>query len=193
MTDVRRTESKPREGRDIRSPDLHQLRERFMGFVFPEPMSGCWLWAGPGYEDKRYGRFKPLFCTNNKSILAHRASVELFRGPFPRKAFVCHHCDTPACVNPDHLYVGDHASNMADMARRKRSFASTQPERARKIAKRLGDSNTWTRGAKNPKAKLALKEAEEIRRSKLKTKVLAERYGVNRTTIQRIRRGAAWN
>ena len=156
-----------------------------MEYVFPEPMSGCWLWDGCTYTDKRK-RVKPYY----RGMLAHRVAMWLLVGPFPLEKFICHDCDNPHCVNPDHLYVGDHKTNMADMARRKRSYFAKNPEIARESGRRLNQGHS--KGEGNPKAKLSKDQAAFIRNSVEKTKLLAERFGVDRTTIQRIRRGALW-
>jgi hypothetical protein len=116
----------------------------------------------------------------------------LFKEGSPEGSFVCHHCDNSLCVNPDHLYVGTHADNMTDMQRRGRSFGAQQPQRVREIARVLGKSNTWARGANNPKARLTADEVRAIAASAEQTIVLARRYHVDRTTIQRIRRNASW-
>lgn len=124
--------------------------------------------------------------------LAHRAVWEAHHGAIPAGKMLCHHCDNPSCVNLDHLYIGTHADNMRDMRERKRSFGATQPEKCREVGRRTGLQNTWARGTSNPKAKLTEAQVQAIRHSVEPTKALVERYGVDRSTIQRIRSGNAW-
>lgn len=88
--------------------------ERFEEKYTPEPMSGCWLWIGSTLLGG-YGQFR-----NNGFILAHRWAYNQFKGLVPAGRVVRHSCDTPCCVNPDHLSVGTHAENSADMVRQGR-------------------------------------------------------------------------
>ena len=81
---------------------------------------------------------------------------------------------------------------MRDMVERGRSFGARDPDGCRKAGIKGGKMNTWAKGEANPKAKLTTKQAAEIQTDARKTKVLAALYGVDRTTIQRIRRGALW-
>lgn len=82
---------------------------RFMSFV--DKVDGCWLWQG--CKGRRgYG----IFAYKGRStFVASRASYELFKGPIEVGKFVCHLCDIPSCVNPDHLWIGSHVENMLDM------------------------------------------------------------------------------
>lgn len=73
-------------------------------------IDGCWIWIGAMHKGG-YGHLK----FDGITRLAHRISWELFNGPIPEGFLVLHKCDNPPCVNPNHLFLGDHADNMKDM------------------------------------------------------------------------------
>lgn len=82
----------------------------------PEPNSGCWLWIG-AHDPNGYGRIaKRTYGT----ILAHRYSY-LSHKADPGNLLVCHKCDNPACVNPDHMFLGTHKDNTQDMVKKGRA------------------------------------------------------------------------
>ena len=89
--------------------------ERFLGFVSPEPNTGCWLWTGAAVP-KGYGTFN----IEGKFHRAPRVSWTLFRGDIPAGLLVLHHCDLPLCVNPEHLFLGTNADNQLDSIRKNR-------------------------------------------------------------------------
>lgn len=147
----------------------------------------CWIW--PRSKDAR-GRGR--IWVGGKLMLAHRAVWQEICGPIPAGALLCHHCDNPSCVNPRHLYVGTPQSNVQDMMLRGRNWQRRKPEIARALGAALGRANTWSRGAGNPKAKLSPKVVLSIAASSERSGILAARYGVDRSTIQRIRNGKLW-
>lgn len=73
--------------------------------------SGCWMW-NKGMEGA-YGSFYSR--EQKKTIRASRFSYIINIGEIPEGLFVLHSCDTPACVNPEHLFLGTQSDNMQDM------------------------------------------------------------------------------
>ncbi len=92
------------------------VQRRIEDWSIPEPNSGCWIWL-KSTNAKGYAHLR------HEGIMwrANRLAWVAYRGQIPEGLFVLHHCDNPACVNPDHLYVGTHAKNMEDKAKRNRS------------------------------------------------------------------------
>lgn len=86
------------------------LAARFADSYTPVPESGCWLWD-KSVNDYGYGRIN----VGGRILRAHRVSYEQHVGEIPAEMLVCHKCDTPSCVNPSHLFLGDHAANTQDM------------------------------------------------------------------------------
>jgi predicted metal-binding protein len=78
---------------------------------------GCWDFMG-GCPNN-YG-YKQITVDNDKQErFAHRLSYEWFKNVKPGDFEVCHHCDNPRCINPDHLFIGTHRTNMRDFAVKK--------------------------------------------------------------------------
>lgn len=87
-----------------------RIIDRLMSKVTIGP--GCWEWQA-NKNTAGYGRLS-IGGRDGRMVLAHRVAFEHFVGPVPEGRFVLHHCDNPACVRPDHLWLGDARSNAAD-------------------------------------------------------------------------------
>lgn len=148
---------------------------RFWNLVnIPPDRTGCWLWTGTGRGQHDYGSFK-IF--SYVTIAAHRVSYALATGENPGEALVLHRCDTPRCVNPDHLFLGSHEDNMADMVAKGRANTESRP------------------GERNPRAKLTEAQAlgiiAEIATGK-NNKQIAAMFGVSHGTVSNIRLNKSW-
>lgn len=87
--------------------------------AIPVTESGCYLWEGARSESG-YGRVYD----GSRMWQAHRLVWTQVKGPIPHGLFVCHKCDTPPCVNPDHLFLGTAKDNNRDMAKKGRHHCS---------------------------------------------------------------------
>lgn len=133
----------------------------------------CWLWSGAKDEIGR-----PAFVWNGKTGRAHRFSWALHHGPIPKGLEVCHHCDNPRCVNPEHLFLGTHAENMQDCGRKGRQ---------------RGNRGMFF-GERHPMHKLTTDDVNVIRlRRGESARKLADEFGVSTCTIREIQTGRTWN
>lgn len=131
--------------------------------------NGCWVWCG--YVAKHgYG----VSSYRSKGILVHRLSWILFKGELNKDLFVCHHCDNPKCVNPEHLFLGTAKDNIIDSFNKKRK------------------SN---KGEKHPGAKVSEKDVREIfelRKIGWTHQKLADRFKIKQGTISNILHRRLW-
>lgn len=176
----------------IQSSIMSDLPERFWAKV--RKSDGCWIWTA-ALNPKGYGKFG----VNKRTMAAHRLAYADRNGPIPDDLFVLHRCDTPSCVNPDHLFLGTQSDNLQDCKRKGRSWFYTHPERAAK-----GDDNgsrkhpeKLKRGNDHPNSKLTLEAVRDIRaqavgRQRGTYARLAEKYNVTLPLIGAVVNRRIW-
>lgn len=157
-----------------------ELRERFNQKWMPVTESGCWLWIASknarGYGQIQVHKRRDPEKKRRGPELAHRLSWRLNRCEIPPETHVLHKCDTPACVNPDHLFLGTDKDNVADMIQKGRNNTTCQPK-----------------GEDHWKSKLSSETALEIFHSSDTQKAIAERFGVCKATVCHIKSGRLWS
>ena len=121
---------------------------------------------------KGYGFIK--IPSTRKQIYAHRLSYLMHRGEIPEGSYVLHRCDNPACVNPEHLFLGNAKDNAQDMASKDRHL----------------------RGERNTKAVLTAPDVVKIKKllaiGDFSQKQIGKMFGVAQITISRINQGLLW-
>lgn len=146
-------------------------RQNLRGIPFRERYhidqnTGCWLWIG-GVNSDGYGAWKA-----HGETRAHRASWVLHNGVVPPGMHVLHKCDRPNCVNPDHLFLGTHQDNMADLRNKGRAYGA--------------------RGESNYGAKLTEQQALAIMQDPRACTTIAAEYGITTAMVDKIRNGKSW-
>ena len=116
---------------------MKTTEERLLDHCEPEPNSGCWLWTASCYNGG-YGQIK----VDGKTKIAHRVAYETWVGEIPEGLCVCHKCDIPGCIRPDHLFIGTQKDNVHDCMKKER-FATGDNHYSRLHPEKLarGDKN----------------------------------------------------
>jgi hypothetical protein len=133
----------------------------------------CWNWIGSTHYRWGYGSFRD---GKRKFIAAHRYSWKLVHGDIPKGMCICHKCDNPKCVNPNHLFMGTVADNNLD--------------------KKLKGRQPPVIGEKNPKARLKEDDIREIRNLHnigYSGASIGRMYGVVKEEIYGIIKGKRWS
>jgi DNA-binding XRE family transcriptional regulator len=113
-----------------------------------------------------------------KVLTAHRFSFELHKGPIPKGFSVCHSCDNPRCVNPDHLFLGTQRDNALDMITKQRQ--------------RLPEIKSGEAHNMSILKESEVREIRQLRDSGQSHNAIAKRFGVSRPTITAIFNGRLW-
>lgn len=146
------------------------LSERLARRSIPVPMSGCLLWEGYLNWDGQ-GRIEIIQDDGSvRETGVHRVAWELANGPIPSGMVVCHKCDIPSCLNPDHLFLGTQIENMADRNAKGRT----------------------ARGEKAGPSKLTEGEVRAIRAAAGPRNIIGRRFGVSTATVRNIQIGLTW-
>lgn len=144
------------------------VRQRFEVKIRITP--GCWLWTGEK-GGKGYGRMTIA----KKYLMAHRLSYELYVGPIPSGMIICHTCDNPACVNPDHLWPGTDKTNAED-----------------KMAKGRWACGKRVPGQELSYARLSDEDVYAIRADGRYLKLISEEYGISAAHVNQIKTRIRW-
>ena len=143
------------------------LQERLQKRLLPGP-NGCLEWQGYR-KPKGYGTIGSGG-QYGKMLRTHRVAFEEANGSIPDGMCVLHSCDNPPCCNPDHLFLGVDVDNVADRDAKGRT----------------------AKGEKNGSAKLTREQVEAIRVDSRLHREIAVDYGVCRSQVSYIKRGAYW-
>lgn len=153
----------------------------------PHMDTPCWVWMGAPATGG-YGRAT----LDKRETKAHRVAYEIANGAIPPELLVCHACDYPPCVRPDHLWAGTTQQNTADMVAKGRSqhrHGGPKPARLHRRAAPRGAARMW--------AKLTDESVRAIRERHAIGGVtwaeLATKYGVSRTSAYRAGVGDTWD
>ena len=146
-------------------PKFPTMKDRFLNSFEMITESGCWVWGG-SVNESGYGQMT----WKNRSYSAHRFSYQQFVGSIPESMCVLHQCDVPSCVNPNHLFLGTNQDNMKDKVSKERQ----------------------AKGEKQGSAKLTTVQVMEILGSNNTFAALANKYGVQATTVANIKKRKTW-
>lgn len=152
------------------------IEERLKRNMRVNPVSGCWEWQGckrSGYGHTIVGSRTD---GTRHSERAHRLAYMVWNGEIPRGYDVCHKCDNPACINPNHLFVGTQQDNVDDRERKGRNVIKIGEEQPRsKLTKKVVKKARWERAYRGTSFQK-----------------LADKYGVSKKTMQNAIAGVTW-
>lgn len=118
-------------------------KERFMKFVEPEPMSGCWLWSG-WTMNSGYGHM----WFRGRAVGAHRLAYQNWIGPIPFKHDIDHKCEIRICINPNHLQAVTRSKNNYLVTERGGKMGPTRKPFCTRGLHEMTDQNRLNRGCR---------------------------------------------
>jgi hypothetical protein len=151
--------------------------------------TGCWEWTGERYPSN-YGLMRITSNGKRKAYRAHRVSWAIYRKTPPDNKYVCHRCDNPPCVNPDHLFLGTQLDNIRDAISKNR----LRPASGNKNGNTTKPESR-PRGESNGSAKLKVADVLYIRashRNGISHRELSNKFRVSKSTISRTLNNENW-
>lgn len=150
---------------------MEKIKQRFEEKYVPVPECGCWIWTGH-CNNKGYGRIN----ISRRVQYAHRIAWELYNEPIPEGTWVLHHCDTPCCVNPRHLFLGDNSINMRDSWKKGR-LKMPRPN---------------VKGENHGRSKLTAEQVRRIRKDNRTQQAIANDYHIDRRYVGTLKSRITW-
>ncbi len=128
---------------------------------------GCWIWS-KSLNESGYGKLQENQKGKRKYLMSHRESYKVFKGNIPKGKLILHQCDRPACINPDHLFIGTMKDNTRDMLYK-------------------------GRGGRQKLKKEDIHEIRKLIAERFRNIDIASFFRVNPTTISSIKKGLTWS
>lgn len=152
-------------------PQANSIAKTFDQHWRLNPATGCHEWM----RSARRGGYGQLYDgTRGRLVGAHTFAYERAHGQIASGAHVCHRCDNPRCVNPDHLFIGTNTDNRHDSVRKRRHAYGDRHGQA-KLTPGCVDriKDIWRVGGASQKS-------------------IARYFGISQTQVSRVLAGARW-
>ena len=132
-----------------RGKPIMSIEDRLKSHISINPITGCWEWQGSKCHGYGHTIMGSRTDGTRQPISAHRLSYMVFKGEIPKGYEVCHKCDNPCCINPEHLFLGTRQDNVNDRERKHRNVVKTGEEHyLSKLTKKDVKNIRWERAYK---------------------------------------------